>query len=414
MFKPVAVFIGLRYLKAKRRDHFISFISLISILGVALGVAALITVLSVMNGFEKELTSRMLSMASHATVVGADEVLKDWQSLQKQIIEHPQINGVAPYVEAQAMLSHSKYASGAVIRGILPRHEVEVSMIANKLVAGQFNNLNSGEHGILLGRHLAAQIAVTVGDKVTLVTPQINATAVGMLPRLKRFTVVGIFEIGMYEFDYGLALIHMHDAMRLFRLDSPTGLRLKTDNILTAPIVSRQAVEHLPEGLWVQDWTQKYANFFRALKLEKTVMFFILILIVAVAAFNIISTLVMTVNDKQANIAVLVTLGMSKQAILTVFMIQGTLIGCFGILLGVISGVCLATNIETFIPFLEGILQTKILSPDIYYISDLPSDMHWFDVIVIAVVSFVFCIVATIYPALKATNIQPAEVLRYE
>lgn len=414
MFQPVEVFIGLRYLKAKRRNNFISFISLTSILGVALGVIALITVLSVMNGFEKELTSRILGMASHATVIGRDGPLRNWESLVEEITAHPKISATAPYVDAQVMLSHGKRVSGTVLRGILPQYESEVSVIADKMINGQLTSLTSGGGGILLGRQLAATLGVVVGDKVTLVTPQINVTAIGALPRLKRFTVVGIFEIGMYEFDHGLALMHMDDAMHLLRQVGPNGLNLKTENIFTAPMVARQVTAQLSDSLWVQDWTQKHANFFRALKLEKTVMFFILILIVAVAAFNIISTLVMAVTDKQSDIAVLMTLGISKKSILTIFMIQGTLIGCLGILLGVAGGVCLASNIETIVPIIEGMLKMKFLSPDIYYISDLPSDMHWIDVIVISVVSFVFCVLATIYPSLRAANTQPAEVLRYE
>lgn len=414
MFKPIEIFIGLRYLKAKRRNHFISFISFISIVGIALGVMALITVLSVMNGFEKELTSRILGMASHATVTGRDGALTNWQSLADKILEHPMIMSVAPYIHAEGMLTHGRNVSGTVIRGILPEQETNVSVIADKVIVGEFANLVAGEFGILLGNQLATNIGVTIGDKVTLVAPQINVTAVGILPRLKRFTVVGIFEIGMYEFDRALALMHMDDAKRLFRQDGPTGLRLKTTDIFVAPKVSRNIVAQLPDHLWVQDWTQSHANFFRALKLEKTVMFFILILIVAVAAFNIISTLIMTVTDKQLDIAVLRTLGISKKSILEIFMIQGTLIGCLGILLGVISGVCLASNIGTIIPTLEQLLGIKFLSPDIYYISDLPSDLHWIDVIITTVMSFIFCVLATIYPALRAAKTQPAEILRYE
>jgi len=279
---------------------------------------------------------------------------------------------------------------------------------------GDFSSLVAGEFDVLLGKELARALGVTVGDKVTLIAPQVNITPAGILPRLKRFTVVGIFEIGMHEFDSALALIHMDDAMRLFRKDGPTGLRLKTDNILTAPRVSRNIVAQLPGYFWVTDWTQRHANFFRALKTEKTVMFFILTLIVAVAAFNIISTLVMTVTDKQADIAVLRTIGISPKSILAIFMIQGTLIGVVGILFGVISGIWLASNVETIIPAIENMLEMKFLSPDVYYISDLPSDMHWSDVITISIVSFIFCILATIYPALRAAHTQPAEALRYE
>jgi len=414
MFKPVEVFIGLRYVRAKRRNHFISFISLTSMLGVGLGVMALITVLSVMNGFEKELTERILGMASHATVVERGKSLSDWQTLAAEIEHYPGIIGVAPYIHAEGMLTHAKKVNGTIVRGILPEEEPKVSVIADRMIVGEFSNLIAGKFDILLGKELARALGVTVGDKVTLIAPQANITPAGILPRLKRFTVAGIFEIGMHEFDSALALIHMDDAMRLFRKDGPTGLRLKTDNILTAPVVSRNVVSQLPGYFWVTDWTQRHSNFFRALKTEKTVMFFILTLIVAVAAFNIISTLVMTVTDKQADIAVLRTIGISPKSILAIFIIQGTLIGVVGILFGIVSGIWLASNVETIIPAIEEVFQLKFLSPDVYYISDLPSDMHWSDVITIGIVSFIFCILATIYPALRAAHTQPAEALRYE
>ncbi len=414
MFKPVEIFIGLRYVRAKRRNHFISFISLTSMLGVGLGVMALITVLSVMNGFEEELTDRILGMASHATIIERGKSLSDWKVLLAEVEHYPGIIGAAPYFHAEGILTHAKNVNGTIVRGILPEEETKVSVIADRMIEGEFSGLVAGEFDVLLGKELAKALGVAVGDKVTLVAPQTNITPAGILPRLKRFTVAGIFEIGMYEFDNALALIHMDDAMRLFRKNGPTGLRLKTDNILTAPTVSRNVVKQLPGYFRVQDWTQRHANFFRALKTEKTVMFFILILIVAVAAFNIISTLVMTVTDKQADIAVLRTIGISPKSILAIFIIHGTLIGVVGILFGVISGVCLATNIETIIPAIENMLDMKFLSADVYYISDLPADMHWSDVITVSIVSFVFCILATIYPALRAAHTQPAETLRYE
>jgi len=281
MFKPVEVFIGLRYVRAKRRNHFISFISLISILGVGIGVMAIITILSVMNGFEKELTDRILGMASHATVVERGKSLSDWETLAAEIEHYPGIIGVAPYFHAEGMLTHAKSVNGTIVRGILPEEETKVSVIADRMIIGELSSLVAGEFDMLLGKELARTLGVTVGDKVTLVAPQANVTPAGILPRLKRFTVVGIFEIGMHEFDSALALIHLDDAMRLFRKDGPTGLRLKTDNILTAPVVSRNVVSQLPGYFWVTDWTQRHSNFFEALKTEKTVMFFILMLIVA-------------------------------------------------------------------------------------------------------------------------------------
>ena len=414
MFKPFEAFLGLRYVRAKRRNHFISFISLTSIVGVGLGVTALITVLSVMNGFEKELKERILGMASHATVIEYGGAIKDWQSLSGELEHNPDITGVAPYVSAEGMLVYNKRVQGTVVRGILPKEEPKVSVVAEKMVSGSFDNLKAGEYGIIIGTEMSRSLGVLTGDKITLVVPQANVTPAGLLPRMKRFTVVGIFEIGMHEFDSALALIHMEDAKKLFRVAGPNGLRLKTADVMQAPVISRRAVSQLPGHYGVIDWTQQHANFFRALKTEKTVMFVILTLIVAVAAFNIISTLVMVVTDKQADIAVLRTLGASPRSILTIFVIQGTVIGVIGTMLGVIGGVWLASNVETLVPAIEQLFHVKFLSPDVYYISELPSDLHWNDVVTISSVAFAFSILATIYPAWRAANTQPAEALRYE
>jgi len=413
MFNSFETMIGLRYVRARRRNHFISFISMSSMIGVALGVMALITVISVMNGFEKELKDRILGMASHAVIEELNG-LKDWQLVINNIKDHPEIVGAAPYFHAEGMLTKDKIVNGVIIRGILPHEETNVAIVADKMIEGDLNDLKSTEFNIILGAELVRKLNLEIGDKVTLVAPQVNFTPAGILPRLKRFTLIGIFEVGMHEFDSGLALIHMDDALRLFRKSNPTGIRLKTNNILKAPTISREIASQLSSKYWVIDWTQRHSNFFRALKTEKTVMFVILTLIVAVAAFNIISTLVMAVSDKQSDIAVLRTLGASPKSILKIFIIQGTIIGAIGILLGVIGGVWLASNIETLVPALENMLGYKFLSPDVYYISDLPSDMHWGDVILISVVSFVLCLFATIYPAFRAANTLPAEALRYE
>lgn len=413
MFNSFETMIGLRYVRARRRNHFISFISMSSMIGVALGVMALITVISVMNGFEKELKDRILGMASHAVIEELNG-LKDWQLVINNIKDHPEIVGAAPYFHAEGMLTKDKIVNGVIIRGILPHEETNVAIVAEKMMEGDLNDLKSTEFNIILGAELVRKLNLEIGDKVTLVAPQANFTPAGILPRLKRFTLIGIFEVGMHEFDGGLALIHMDDALRLFRKSNPTGIRLKTNNILKAPTISREIASQLSSKYWVIDWTQRHSNFFRALKTEKTVMFVILTLIVAVAAFNIISTLVMAVSDKQSDIAVLRTLGASPKSILKIFIIQGTIIGAIGILLGVIGGVWLASNIETLVPALENMLGYKFLSPDVYYISDLPSDMHWSDVILISVVSFVLCLLATIYPAFRAANTLPAEALRYE
>lgn len=406
--------IGLHYVRARRRNHFISFISLTSMLGVALGVLALITVLSVMNGFEKELKERILGMASHATVIEDGNVLNEWEPIAAKVLQHPEIIGVAPYLHGEGMLVNDRHVNGAIIRGILPAEEPKVAVVTEKMIAGELNALREGRFNIVLGAELAAKLGVALGDKLTLVAPQANVTPAGILPRLKRFTLAGIFEVGMHEFDSGLALIHMRDALRLFRKSGPTGLRLKTSDILRAPVISREIVAELPGRYWVVDWTQRHANFFRALKIEKTVMFVILTLIVAVAAFNIISTLVMMIADKQSDIAVLRTLGASPVSILKIFMIQGTIIGSTGILLGVIGGVWLAANVETLVSGLEAMLGRKFLSPDVYYISDLPSELHWNDVLTISLVAFALCLAATVYPALRAAAIQPAEALRHE
>ena len=413
MFNTFEAMIGLRYVHTKRRNHFISFISMSSMIGVALGVMALITVISVMNGFEKELKDRILGMASHAVIEEFDG-LNNWQSVIQDIKGHPGIVGAAPYFHAEGMITKDKIVNGVIIRGILPDKEESVAVVAEKMTVGHLHNLRTTEFNIILGSELARKLNLEIGDKVTLVAPQANVTPAGVIPRLKRFTLTGIFEVGMHEFDTGLALINMDDALRLFRKTKPTGIRIKTNNILKAPAISREVASKLSNNYWVIDWTQRHSNFFRALKTEKTVMFVILSLIVAVAAFNIISTLVMAVSDKQSDIAVLRTLGASPNSILKIFMIQGTIIGVIGIFLGIIGGVWLASNIETIVPALENIFGYKFLSPDVYYISDLPSDMHWKDVMYIGVISFILCLLATIYPAKRAANILPAEALRYE
>jgi len=414
MFNSFETMIGLRYVRARRRNHFISFISMTSMLGLGLGVMALITVLSVMNGFEKELKERILGMASHATITEVGNVLNDWRPIAEEVLHHPDIIGVAPYFHAEGMLVKGKRVNGTIIRGILPIEEPKVSVVAEKIKHGDLNDLRAGDFNIVLGKELARSLGVYIGDKVTLVVPQANVTPAGILPRLKRFTLVGIFEVGMHEFDSALAMIHMDDALKLFRKTGPTGLRLKTNNIIKAPVISREIVNQLPGHYLVEDWTQRHANFFRALKTEKIVMFVILTLIVAVAAFNIISTLVMVVSDKQADIAVLRTLGASPGSILKIFMVQGTVIGLVGIILGIIAGVLLASNIETLVPAIESLLGRKFLPSDVYYISDVPSDMRWSDVISISIISFVLSLLATIYPALRAAKTQPAEALRYE
>ena len=414
MYSPYEVFIGLRYVRAKRRNHFISFISMISMAGIALGVMALITVLSVMNGFEKELTERTLGMVSHAMVIDYDNSLNDWRAVQQSIAGHPEITGVAPFIQAEGMVVYEKQVKGTAIQGILPEEEQTVSVISERMINGSLENLVAGKFGVVIGSELSRNLGVISGDKITVVAPTANTTPAGILPRLKQFTVVGVFEIGMHEYDSALVLMHMNDAGKLFRKDGPDGLRLKTTDLMQAPTISREIMRQVSGTFGVIDWTQQHANFYRALRTEKTVMFVILTLIVAVATFNIISTLIMMVTDKQADIAVLRTIGASPRSIMAIFMIQGMIIGVVGILLGILAGVWLAMNVETLVPAIEQLLGIRFLSPDVYYISDLPSDLHWMDVMFIGLVSFLFCVTATLYPAWRAAHIQPAEALRYE
>ena len=384
-------------------------------LGIALGVTALIAVLSVMNGFEKELRERILGMASHATVSRFRGPLKDWQGVAERARQHPHVVGVAPYVQGEAMLTRGRYVRGALVQGVLPDIEPEVSEIDKYMTAGSLDSLRPGEFNVILGNGLAGALGARVGDKVTVVAPKATPTPAGILPRLRRFTVTGIFEVKHGQYDNQLAVVNVEDAARLFQLDGGiTGLRLKLDDMFLAPAVGRELAADLPGTYWVRDWTHYHANFFRALKTEKTVMFVILTLIVAVAAFNIVSALTMVVTDKESDIAILRTLGVTPASVMLIFIVQGTLIGLIGTLLGMVGGIALANNVETLVPAIEQLFDTKFLSPDIYYISDVPSDMRWPDVALISAVAFVMSIVATIYPAWRASRTQPAEALRYE
>jgi len=415
MFRPLEIAIGLRYTRAKRRNHFISFISLTSMLGIALGVTALITVMSVMNGFEKEVRGRILDMVSHLTVSGFDGRLRDWSDVSMQLRENPQVVGTAPYVEAQGMLIHGRKVNGTLIRGIDPALEPAVSNVGRKMVEGSLDVLQPGRFRIVLGRDLARILGVAVGDKVTLVTPSANVTPAGVMPRLKQFTVAGIFYVGMFEYDSSMALIHLNDAQRLFRLgDAVTGVRARLKDLFMAPQVRHELQQGGLMDYWVRDWSSYHANWFRAVKIEKRMIFLLLLLIVAVAAFNIVSTLVMLVTDKQSDIAILRTLGASPRSIMGIFMVQGTLIGVIGTLLGIVGGVSLALNLDTVVPFIEQLFGFHVLDPGIYYISELPSDLHWDDVWTIVGVAFALGLLSTLYPAWRASRLQPAEALRYE
>lgn len=415
MYRPLQLFVGLRYTRAKRRNHFISFISLTSMLGIALGVTALITVLSVMNGFENELRQRILGMTAHATISGYSGTLDNWQELSEIAGRHSRVISSAPYIQKEGMLIAGQQVNGSLIRGVLPEEEPKVSEVAQKLTVGRLDELVAGEFNVILGADLARILGVMVGDKVTMVTPTANVTPAGVMPRLKRFTVSGIFSVGMYEYDSALALIHLDDARKLFRMgEGVTGVRLKLDDLFKAPAVSRELAESIPGMYLIRDWTKHHANFFRAIKTEKTVMFVILLLIVAVAAFNIVSTLVMVVTDKTTDIAILRTLGATPRSIMGIFMVQGTVIGLVGTAMGLVGGVALALNVETIVPAIESLLGAKFMPADVYYISDLPSELHWDDVLKITAVSFGISILATLYPAWRASRMQPAESLRYE
>ncbi|MFA5170035.1 MAG: lipoprotein-releasing ABC transporter permease subunit [Sulfuriferula sp.] len=413
--KPYELFIGLRYTRAKRQNHFISFISLISMLGIALGVAALIVVLSVMNGFQDELRSRILGVAAHIEISGFDNTLTDWQSVAVQSKKVPEVQATAPFVAGQGLLAYDQAVQGAMVRGIVPDAEDSVADIGRKMKLGKLGALRAGEWGIILGVDLARNLGVQMGDKVTLITPQGQVTPAGMVPRLKQFTVVGIFQIGMYEYDAGLALIAMPDAQKLFRMgDSVSGVRLKIADLYRAPQVAMKLSKTLTGDYYIRDWTQSHSNFFRAVQMEKRVMFVILLLIVAVAAFNIVSTLVMVVTDKQADIAILRTLGASPMSIMKIFMVQGAVIGIVGTALGLIAGILLALNIGVVVPFIEHTFGVQFLSADVYQISELPSKLDWHDVGVIAGVSLVLSWLATLYPSWRASRTNPAEALRYE
>ncbi len=434
---PFELFVGLRYTRAKRKNHFISFISLTSMVGIALGVAALIVVLSVMNGFQAELRSRILGVASHIEVTGANNKLQSWQTLIPRLKQNPQVREAAPYITAQGMLSFGEGVQGAIVRGIIPLAEDKVADLGSHMKVGSLNNLKAGEFGIILGSDLAFNLGAAMGDKVVVMSPQGQFTPTGVVPRIKQFKVVGLFQIGMYEYDAGLALIHMDDAAKLYRMDGTvSGVRLKIDEIDDAPKVSGQLNQSLSTALlsnankdqvtgdnatntfgsqyFVTDWTQQHANFFKAVQMEKRVMFIILALIVAVAAFNIVSTLVMAVTDKRADIAIMRTFGASPRSIMSIFIVQGALIGVIGTIAGAVVGVIVALNIDTIVPFIESLFQVQFLAKDVYYISDLPSKLDWNDVTTIVLMSFGLSLLATLYPSYKASQINPAEALRYE
>lgn len=415
---PYEVRIGLRYTRAgrraRRRNAFISFISAVSMAGIALGVAALIVVLSVMNGFVKEVRERMLAAVSHVEIAGHGGHLVEVESVMAQARRHPEVLAAAPFVNAQGMFAQGDVVRGALVRGVDPALEPGVSDIARESSGGDISRLADGAFNVILGIDLARALRVTVGDKVTLISPQGNVTPAGVVPRLRQFTVAGTFSSGHFEFDSSLAMIHLGDAQRLYRTEGPSGVRLRLKDAERAPQVAAELARELPPGLAVRDWSRQNPTYFAAVRAEKRMMFIILTLIVAVAAFNLVSTLVMTVTEKQADIAILRTLGASPRSVMAVFIVQGALIGVFGTLIGVAGGLALATNLDVIVPAIERLMNVQFLPREIYFISALPSDPRAADIVPVTAISLVLSLLATLYPSWRAARMRPAEALRYD
>ena len=414
--RPFELYVGLRYTRAKRRTHFISIISFISIAGIAIGIWALITVMSVMNGFEKEIRARILGAAAHIQIVANDNSsFSNWQALAQSVKKNPEVLASAPFVSAQGLLSTGSAVRGVFIRGIVPELENEVADFGTHMRAGDLSALRPGEFGIVLGIGVANGLQLAVGDRVTLISPQGQVTPAGLMPRLKQFRVVGIFSMDHNEYDSALALVHMRDAQVLYRMDDQvSGLRLKVRDLDRAPRVARELAPLVPSDLALYDWTQQNANYFRAVQIEKRMIFIILTLIIAVAAFNLVSTLVMVVTEKHPDIAILRTLGASPASVMKIFVVQGVVIGFVGTLVGVATGVVTALNVDVVVPAIEHLFHFQILSREVYYISELPSDLHWAEVAWVAAMSLALSLVATLYPSWRAARVNPAEALRYE
>ncbi|TFW09662.1 lipoprotein-releasing ABC transporter permease subunit [Oxalobacteraceae bacterium OM1] len=414
---PFEWLVGLRYTRAGRRsgrNSFISFISLISMAGIALGVAALIVVLSVMNGFQKEVRDRMLSVLPHIEIYDATGSMPDWQATAREALQNPEVRGAAPYASGQVMLTRDEDIRPALVRGILPQQESNVSDVAKQIKAGSLAALEPGSFNIVLGSELARSLHVQLGEKVMMYAPQGQLTPAGFVPRSRQFTVAGIFEAGHNEYDSTLAFVHIDDAMKMFRLEAPSGLRLRVADMQRAPQVAVELSRQLSGNLFILDWSKQNRTWFAAVQTEKRMMFIILALIIAVAAFNLVSTLVMTVTDKQSDIAILRTLGASPRSIMKIFIIQGGMVGLLGTAIGVGLGVLVAFNIDVIVPFIEHVLGVQFLSKDIYLITELPSDLRWPDVWTIGSVAIVLAFLATLYPSWRAANVRPAEALRYE
>ena len=416
---PIELEIGLKYTRSRRRkavgqrDGFLSFISGISMAGIALGVAALIVVLSVMNGFQKEVRDRMLSVLSHIEITSPNG-LSDWEPLAETLAKQAHVLGVAPMVSSQGLLSRAESMRGVVLRGVDPALEGRVSDLPKQLIVGSISDLKPGQFGVVLGTQLAGTLGVRVGDRVNLLVPEGDLTPAGMMPRMRALQVVGMVDSGHYEYDSTLAVMHWKDAAALLRMTDPTGLRVKVDDMQKAPEIAVRLAQVVPQALWVSDWSRSNRNWFAAVQTEKKMMFIILTLIIAVAAFNLVSTLVMTVTDKQADIAILRTMGASAGLVQRIFLVQGLAIGLLGSLLGVAFGLLIALNIDVIVPFIETLFRVQFLPRDIYFISQLPSDVRLDDVLKVGIMAFVLSILATIYPSRRAAQVKPAEALRYE
>jgi len=415
---PYEWLVGLRYIRSGRksgRNRFISFISLISMAGIALGVAALIVVMSVMNGFQKEVRDKMLSVLPHIEIYDTYGSLPDWQGTATSVMENPEVTGAAPYVMAQAMLTRSDRVQGVIVRGVIPSEETSVSDVAKQVKKGDFNSLQPGTFNIVIGVGLAKQLRVFLGDKITLIAPKGQLTPAGMIPRLKQFTISGIFDVGHHMLDTSQVFISMDDGMKMFQQEAPNGLRLRIKNMYEAPLVARDIARELNNSdLLVRDWSQMNRNWFAAVQMEKRMMFIILLLIVAVAAFNLVSTLVMTVTEKQADIAIMRTLGASPRSIMKIFVIQGAIAGILGTLIGVFAGILISVNIDVIVPFIESLLGFRFLPKEIYIISSLPSDLQLGDVLFTGGCAIILAFLATLYPSWSASRVNPAEALRYE
>jgi len=415
MYRPFELFVALRYLRSKNRNRFVSFIALISVVGIALAVAVLIVVLSVMNGFEYEVKNRILAVVSHATVTGLEGGMEDWSVLSEVAEAQSAVVATAPFISGQGMLVSEGGSAGVELRGVLPEREGAVSGAVEMLAEGSLKLLQPRGYGIVLGKVLAERLGATIGDKIVLMTTEGSITPVGMVPRMRRFEVVGIFYAGMYEFDRTLAYIHLDDAARILRMGSTvSGVSLAVNEPLAAPAIVRDVARAYGGGVYVSDWTRQHANFFRSIELTKSIIFVILLMVVAVAAFNIVSTLVMVVREKAAEIAILRSMGASAVSVLWIFVAEGTLIGLAGTLAGLVIGVLVAGNLGSIVGLLESVMQIQFVAPDVYFISELPSRLEFDDIWRICIVAFVLAVLATIYPALRGAWTNPARALRHD